>query len=99
MALCICMELELSCYMLRPTSHYTKTCNGNCALRFDAGHVNVSKKGCPSSAKEQSESLSWMRCYIWVFPKIGVPQNGWFIMEKPIKSIKMDGFGGPTPIF
>ena len=22
---------------------------------------------------------------IWVFPKIGVPQNGWFIMENPIK--------------
>ena len=22
---------------------------------------------------------------IWVFPKIGVPQIGWFIMEKPIK--------------
>ena len=24
---------------------------------------------------------------IWVFPKILVPQNGWFIMEKPIKMI------------
>ena len=23
--------------------------------------------------------------YIWVFPNIGVPQNGWFIMENPIK--------------
>ena len=22
---------------------------------------------------------------MWVFPKIGVLQNGWFIMEKPIK--------------
>ena len=21
----------------------------------------------------------------WVFPKIGVPQNGWFILENPIK--------------
>ena len=21
----------------------------------------------------------------WVFPKIGVPQNGWFIVENPIK--------------
>ena len=28
--------------------------------------------------------------YIWVFPKIRVPQNGWFIVENPIK---MDDLG------
>ena len=37
---------------------------------------------------------------IWVFPKIGVPQNGWFIVEIPIK---MDDLGVPlfleTPIW
>ena len=24
---------------------------------------------------------------MWVFPKIGVPQNGWFIMENPVKNL------------
>ena len=34
----------------------------------------------------------FMKRVIWVFPKIGVPQNGWFTMEHPIK---MDDFGVP----
>ena len=29
---------------------------------------------------------------IWMFPKIGVPQNGWFVMEN---LIKMDDLGAP----
>ena len=34
---------------------------------------------------ESNDLLFSEESTIWVFPKIGVPQNGWFIMENLIK--------------
>ena len=35
----------------------------------------------------KNQNTGWLLTYkyLWVFPKIGVPENGWFIVENPIK--------------
>ena len=52
-----------------------------CAEKLDGGPLMVHPVNEPAE--------------IWMFQKIGVPQNGWFIMENPIK---LDDLGG-TIIF
>ena len=40
----------------------------------------------------QPAMLVYWRVIPWVFPKIGVSQNGWFIIENPIKMDELVGF-------
>ena len=37
------------------------------------------------AAPEYQQKESKRYTTIWVFPKIGVPQNGWFIRENPVR--------------
>ena len=74
-----------------------------CTIYRVGGISNLRQLGVSPAGKPPDRSYYISMCiyiYIWVFPKIGVSQNGWFIMETPIK---VDDLGVPlfleTPIY
>ena len=46
------------------------------------------------SGTEQINGILGSQIYVWGFPRMGVPQNGWFVMEKP----SINGWFRGTPM-
>ena len=85
---------------------FQSTCSPSKELFFchfgkESFDLKIYRTGVIICPPEGFTQIPWMRLSflkavhfsIWVFPKIGVPQNGWFIMENPSK---MDDLGGTT---
>ena len=68
--------LDKNRWLLEPGNNRAAQSRSDEDVYFEA-HGVVGRRGFPGRIKG-------IKGAIWVFPKIGVPQNGWFIMENPI---------------
>ena len=67
-----------------------------CGLPINAEYYSVHFFPKFRTLEQKIEGPVVLNVATWVFPKIGVPQNGWFIMEN---HIKVDDLGGFHPLF
>ena len=75
--------------------HFHRLAAGSCHRTTPVG-VAISDLGVSASNLRDLEARDDGKSLIWVCPKIGMPQNGWFIVEN---SIKMDDLGEKKPYF
>ena len=93
---------EVIVFMVLQCLHMTSFDRGDVLLVASTTHVR--KILWQPVWQQKSQCLGgvyiYIIIYIWVFPKIGVPQNGWFMVENPIK---LDDLGVPlfleTPVY
>ena len=97
-------------WIVEPAKKLTKP--PRCCWSSSSSHLSTLRMTLYSRVRNVSPNHQWLEIpwflpicsinakFIWVFPKIVVPQNGWFIREHPIK---MDDLGVPlfleTPIY
>ena len=76
-----CMTLMTAAFLDDP-----RFCSGPF---FDMHDRRIKSFLIPKCRREPHNFDSLAKCFqpttIWMFPKIGVPQKGWFIVENPIK--------------